>query len=161
MPHPQSRHDPWPGHSVASKVSGSFSSHFPLVPAALCSSQTPEAQMEDSSSSSSFLYKIRGCSTLAQTRKFRPGEVKLAVQVHTESQWQSLETRSTDFKVIALLTISQDGHVNMLETLQDMYPTSGFISVVQRCREKQQELTQNCRKVMSLLSPAHAPWSLF
>lgn len=35
-------------------------------------------------------------------------------------------------------------------------PTSMWGSVVQGYREKQQELTQNCRKVMSLPLPAHA-----
>lgn len=50
---------------------------------------------------------------------------------------------------------------SMLETSQDMYPTSRFISAIQRCREKQWELIPNYMTVMSLLLPAHAQWSLF
>lgn len=46
----------------------------------------------------------------------------------------------------------------MLETVRDTYPTSRFVSAIQRCRERQQELTPNCRKsdVSGLASPRPA-----
>ena len=111
-------------------------------------------------STSVLLHKIRDRYIMVQIRKLGPRKVKPAVQVHTTSQWQNLEPKTSDLKAITLLAMSQDRRVGRLETFQDTYPTRRFISVIQRCREKQQELTQNCKKVMSPLPPAHTPWSL-
>lgn len=150
---------PCQGTSFVSRVEEPFTSHFCLILTPPCGSQIPLT--EDPNSTSSFLYKIRGGAIIIQIRKLGPRTVRLAVQVHTASQWHNLELRTSDLKAIALLTTSEDRRANRPETFQDTYPTSRFISVIRRCGEKQQELTQNCRKVMSPPSPAHTPWSLF
>lgn len=71
------------------------------------------------------------------------------------------QPRASDYRATALRTASRPGRVNVLETFRDRYPTHRFMSAIQRCREKQQEPTPHCRKVMSPLPPAHAQRSLF
>lgn len=110
---------------------------------------------------SPLLHKGRRCSVVTQVRKLGPREVQWAAQVHTASQWLNLKPRTSDFKPICSPDHIMAWTSNMLETVQDTYPTSRLIPATQRCREKQQELTPNCRKVMSPLLPAHAQWSLF
>lgn len=110
---------------------------------------------------SPLLHKGKRCSAVTQVRKLGPREVQWAAHVHTASQWPNLEPRTSDFKPICSPDRIMAWVSNMLETVQDTYPTSRLIPAIQRCREKHQELTPNCRKVMSPLLPAHAQWSLF
>lgn len=72
-------------------------------------------------------------------------------------------TRTREAKLVSTLTqqagTGPETQARVCEHASDLPgqgPTSTWGSVVQGCREKQQELTQNCRKVMSLPLPAHA-----